>query len=50
MRCHLQKVMPKDGIIRNFTEAKHGRLSKVDHKPEKNQRMHMSSSFYFIEN
>lgn len=49
MRCHLQKVMSKHRIIRDFTEAKHGRLSKVDHKPEKNKESY-KQEFFFKEN
>lgn len=38
MRCNFQKVLSKHWVIRNFTEAKHCRLSKVDHQPDKNNR------------
>lgn len=34
MSGHFQKVMSKHGVIRDFTKAKHGRLSEVDHEPE----------------
>lgn len=38
MRHNLQEVMSKHWVIRDFTKAKHGRLSEVDHEPEEKQR------------
>lgn len=38
MICDSQKVASKDWVIRDFTKAQHGRLSKVDHEPEINHR------------
>lgn len=48
MRRHFQIVMSEHRIIWDFAKAKHGRLSKVNHKPENNS--HMRYSFYFISN
>lgn len=38
MRSHLQKVMSEHWIVRNFIKAKHGRLSEIDHEPEKTKQ------------
>lgn len=45
MRGHLQKVMSKHRIIWDFTEAKHGRLSEVDHEPDKNKESYIQEMF-----
>lgn len=37
--------MPEHRIMRDFTETKYGRLSEVDHEPEKNQKSHVRNSF-----
>lgn len=39
--------MSEHGVIGDFTKAKHGRLSKVDHEPEKHQRSQMSNTFSY---
>lgn len=41
--------MSEHRVIRDFTKAKHGRLSKVDHEPEgkKTENSDMSNSFFF---